>query len=87
MRQEVAICFLTVVALTVATLAGQGAAGEYRWDLPPGVPPPRVPVDAPMTAARVELGRHLFYDTRLRGWRFPVEPIARAAEVMLTLPE
>ena len=68
-RQEVAICFLTVVALTVATLAGQGAAGEYRWDLPPGVPPPRVPVDAPMTAARVDLGRYLFYDTRLSGNR------------------
>ncbi len=86
MRREAMICFVTVVALAVATFAGQGEWGEYRWDLPPGVPPP-VPVDAPMTAARVELGRHLFYDTRLRGWRFPVEPIARAAEVMLTLPE
>ena len=62
------ICFLIVVALTVATLARQGAAGEYRWNLPPpGVPPPRVPVDAPMTAARVEFGRYLFYDTRLSG--------------------
>ena len=67
MRREVMICFLIVVALTVATLARQGAAGEYRWTLPPGVPPPRVPVDAPMTAARVELGRYLFYDTRLSG--------------------
>ena len=67
MRREVMICCLIVVALTVATLARQGAAGEHRWNLPPGVPPPRVPVDAPMTAARVELGRYLFYDTRLSG--------------------
>ena len=67
MQREATICFVTVVALTVATLAGQGEGGEYRWDLPPRVPPPRVPADAPMTAARVELGRYLFYDTRLSG--------------------
>lgn len=37
------------------------------WTLPAGVPPPRVPAEAPMTPARVELGRHLFYDRRLSG--------------------
>ncbi len=70
MQREATICFVTVVALTaltVATLAGQGEGGEYRWNLPPGVPPPRVPADAQMTAAGVELGRYLFYDTRLSG--------------------
>ena len=67
MQREATIYLVTVVALTVATLAGQGEGGEYRWDLPPGVPPPGVPADAPMTAARVELGRYLFYDTRLSG--------------------
>lgn len=38
---------------------------SYVWDLPPGFPRPKVPADNPMTAAKVELGRHLFYDTRL----------------------
>ncbi|MGV3525992.1 MAG: MbnH family di-heme enzyme [Candidatus Sericytochromatia bacterium] len=37
----------------------------YRWKLPEGFPKPVVPADNPMTVAKVELGRHLFYDTRL----------------------
>jgi len=39
----------------------------YEWDLPPDVPPPAVPTDNPMSAAKVELGRWLFYDKRLSG--------------------
>lgn len=39
--------------------------GPYRWNLPPGFPYPKVPADNPMTEAKVELGRHLFYDHRL----------------------
>lgn len=39
----------------------------YEWDLPPGFPVPRVPDDNPMSEAKVELGRFLFYDTRLSG--------------------
>lgn len=39
--------------------------GPYEWRLPPGFPYPRVPADNPMTAAKVDLGRHLFYDRRL----------------------
>lgn len=38
---------------------------SYSWDLPPGFPIPRVPENNPMTEEKVELGRHLFYDTRL----------------------
>jgi cytochrome c peroxidase len=41
------------------------SAQTYQWDLPAGFPKPRVPVDNPMTAAKVELGRYLFYDTRM----------------------
>lgn len=41
------------------------ASPAYRFDLPPGFPAPKVPADNPMTSAKVELGRHLFYDTRL----------------------
>lgn len=59
-----------VTAATAAvTIAGLVAAAparrEFTWDLPPGFPAPRVPADNPMTADKVELGRHLFYDTRL----------------------
>jgi cytochrome c peroxidase len=39
--------------------------GPYEWRLPPGFPYPNVPPDNPMTEAKVELGRHLFYDKRL----------------------
>ncbi|MEM9404024.1 MAG: MbnH family di-heme enzyme [Pseudomonadota bacterium] len=40
---------------------------SWVWTLPPGVSPPRVPADNPMTMPKAELGRHLFYDTRLSG--------------------
>lgn len=39
----------------------------YDWQLPNGFPPPRVPLDNPMRAEVVELGRYLFYDKRLSG--------------------
>lgn len=41
--------------------------GDYTWSLPQGVPKPRVPEDNPMSEAKVELGRRLFYDVRLSG--------------------
>ena len=37
----------------------------YAWGLPAWVPLPTVPASNPMSAAKVELGRHLFYDPRL----------------------
>lgn len=40
---------------------------SYDWLLPAGFPIPRVPEDDPMTAEKVALGRHLFYDQRLSG--------------------
>ncbi|MBI4169777.1 MAG: di-heme enzyme [Acidobacteria bacterium] len=40
---------------------------SYEWRLPPGFPPPVVPPDNPLTPAGIELGRYLFYDTRLSG--------------------
>ncbi|MCU0617322.1 MAG: di-heme enzyme [Gemmatimonadaceae bacterium] len=45
------------------------AAGRssFDWQLPPGFPTPVVPADNPMSAAKVDLGRHLFYDRRLSG--------------------
>ena len=41
--------------------------GDYEWHLPAGFPKPKVPDDNPMSVAKVELGRRLFYDTRLSG--------------------
>ena len=38
---------------------------EFDWNLPPGFPRPAVPADNPMSAAKVELGRYLFYDKRM----------------------
>jgi len=41
--------------------------GEFTWHLPAGFPRPQVPADNPMTEAKVELGRYIFYDKRLSG--------------------
>lgn len=38
---------------------------DYAWNLPQGFPKPYVPADNPMTTTKVELGRYLFYDTRM----------------------
>ena len=43
------------------------AQEALRVDAAGGFPPPSVPADNPMSDAKVELGRHLFYDTRLSG--------------------
>ncbi len=40
---------------------------EFEWALPQGFPVPKVPEDNPMSQAKVDLGRHLFYDKRLSG--------------------
>ncbi len=37
----------------------------WAWEIPPGIPAPVVPEDNPMSPARVELGRSLFFDVRL----------------------
>lgn len=42
-------------------------ARKWTWNLPANLPVPVVPKDNPMTAAKVALGRYLFYDTRLSG--------------------
>lgn len=62
MRRCAAVGAVWLVAtLTIVTAARQ----DYVWNLPPGFPLPVVPADNPMSDAKVELGRHLFYDTRL----------------------
>ena len=39
----------------------------WQWNLPEFFPVPRVPDSNPMSAAKVELGRYLFYERRLSG--------------------
>jgi cytochrome c peroxidase len=41
------------------------AQTPYEWPLGKGFPRPSVPAANPMSAAKVELGRHLFYDERM----------------------
>lgn len=59
---------LCTVLLGMSSLATSLAAqpeSTYKWPLPSWVPTPVVPADNSMTDAKVELGRHLFYDKRL----------------------
>ena len=55
---------LTAAVLGLALLTGF-SWNRFNWSLPSWVPEPSVPEDNPMSAAKVELGRHLFYDRRL----------------------
>lgn len=43
------------------------AGPEFDLRLPPGFPAPLVPADNPLSAAKVRLGRRLFYDRALSG--------------------
>ncbi len=56
-----------IVQVAAMILAGAtiASADPYVWPLPAWMPPPPVPVDNPMSAEKVALGRHLFYDARL----------------------
>src|ERR1700688_1298674 len=55
------ILWLVLAVPLFATDSGDG----YTWNLPKGFPKPYVPADNPMSEAKVELGRYLFYDTRM----------------------
>lgn len=61
-RRLVLIAAVVVISGTTSSGAHQA---QWRWNLPPGFPVPRVPADNPMSTVKVELGRRLFYDTRL----------------------
>jgi cytochrome c peroxidase len=54
---------LLVMAGTAATTRAQDTT--FQWNLPPRYPQPPVPADNPMSVAKVELGRRLFYDRRM----------------------
>lgn len=52
-------------ALAAIAATAFAASPSYVWHLPPGVMPPPVPADNPMSDAKVALGRRLFYDADL----------------------
>lgn len=53
--------------ILASTVVAAAAAEPFAWNLPAWMPPPPVPADNPMSKAKVELGRHLFFDSRLSG--------------------
>jgi cytochrome c peroxidase len=68
MKRAVILSWLgTLMLLALAACGSAPAARAWQWALPAGVPMPPVPADNPMSEAKFQLGRHLFYDTRLSG--------------------
>jgi cytochrome c peroxidase len=59
-----AIAFSLSVGLS-QVLSAPNPSNIYVWDIPAWMPKPIIPTDNPMTAEKVELGRHLFYEKRL----------------------
>ncbi|HEY7288719.1 MAG TPA: MbnH family di-heme enzyme [Vicinamibacterales bacterium] len=66
LRHLAAVVWLGAATATVLAVPPSHES-SYTWDLPDKFPTPRVPADNPMSEAKVTLGRHLFYDTRLSG--------------------
>ncbi|MCA9532961.1 MAG: di-heme enzyme [Myxococcales bacterium] len=56
---------LLSASLASLLTACDGGGPGYTLDLPRGFPEPRIPEDNPLSEAKVELGRFLFYDVRL----------------------
>ncbi|UCG34261.1 MAG: c-type cytochrome [Phycisphaerales bacterium] len=54
-----------VVGLSLTMTGAARAQGNSLMEVPKGLPPLPVPADNPMTEAKVELGRMLYFDTRL----------------------
>ena len=61
-HQTLARLWLSCFALSLQFGA---AAADFEWHIPKAFPRPVVPADNPMTAAKVTLGRYLFYDKRM----------------------
>jgi cytochrome c peroxidase len=71
-RRKARKCRILIFALMVVlsiglsqVLAAPPSLSTYEWHLPAGLPKPVIPAGNPMTPAKVELGRHLFYEKRL----------------------
>lgn len=58
---------LTLYYMSATGEAARTPSAGYAWKLPGEFPVPRTPKGNPMTEAKVENGRRLFYDVRLSG--------------------
>lgn len=72
MLRKTVIAVCVVAAGSAVLLASQHHAAPVEhaawvWALPPGFEPPPVPADNPMSEAKFQLGRRLFFDKRLSG--------------------
>jgi cytochrome c peroxidase len=66
LRKPLIAAFFSFSLISLHTISAEpNVSGDYEWQLPKGFPKPFIPADNPMTAAKVELGKHLFYDTRM----------------------
>lgn len=62
-RDHIGVVLILLVFILSA--AAYQSGNGFQWNLPQGFPAPPVPADNPMSSAKVELGRYLFYDLRL----------------------
>jgi len=60
---------IAILCLLGACSDANKSSTPYQWNLPQNFPKPEVPNDNPMTEAKVELGRALFYEPALSGNR------------------
>jgi len=68
MRRRRLFCVVALWSAALAIMSGRAETPPpYAWSLPRNFPRPLVPVTNPMSEARAELGRYLFYDLRLSG--------------------
>lgn len=67
MRSIVTCAMVALVPLVLLERRAVSAEADapWVWNLPKGFPKPSVPAENPMTVAKVELGRYLFYDVRM----------------------
>ena len=57
--------FIVLVTLFVLASCAQTGAQDYELKIPEGLKSMKIPKDNPMTAAKVELGKQLYFDKRL----------------------
>jgi cytochrome c peroxidase len=59
------IALLSILLILGSCSKPKPPPAQWQWLLPDGMPLPRVPPENPISQAKVELGRYLFYDTQL----------------------
>ncbi|MBU2223858.1 MAG: di-heme enzyme [Gammaproteobacteria bacterium] len=66
---RLALNLALILAFILPLISGceKAPPAPYVWQMPADFPKPTVPNDNPMSAAKVELGRYLFYDEQLSG--------------------